>query len=468
MKPAILSTLPLLVACEQEFDVHAFEAEIEITPEVTDLGAVPVGSHTDFGIHAVHIDGEDVEIKSVDILDIEGSYFSFTGDLPTVPAGGTAEITLTYAPEEIGYHWAEVTVLSDSQDDQITVTVRGQAAEAAAAIYPPLLDFGPVATDTSATASFFLVNEGQATLTLEDVTTNPAAFALVTALPLTVATGAELEVELSFSALDEEPITGTAAVTLDAADLRLEPVVLAANDCEHGDASLYDADGDGYGICGTDCDDEEETTHPGAEEWYDGVDQDCDGIIDEGTEGYDDDLDGYTELEGDCNDGDPSVYPGATEDYSNGIDDDCDGGVDSSFADFDGDGYAVEGGDCDDTNPNANPGATEVLDAVDNDCDGITDEGTADYDDDGDGYTESAGDCDDADASIYPGATELADWTDNDCDGQLDEGTSYADDDHDGYTEVGGDCDDGDATVNPSVLETIGDGIDNDCDGITE
>ncbi len=62
----------------------------------------------------------------------------------------------------------------------------------------------------------------------------------------------------------------------------------------------------------------------------------------------------------------------------------------------------------------------------------------------------------------------MADWTDNDCDGQLDEGTTYADDDHDGYTEVGGDCDDGNATVSPAVLEVVGDGVDNDCDGIVE
>jgi len=90
------------------------------------------------------------------------------------------------------------------------------------------------------------------------------------------------------------------------------------------------------------------------------------------------------------------------------------------------------------------------------------------YDDDGDGYTEAGGDCDDADSSSYPGASEAADWADNDCDGLVDEGTTNSDDDHDGYTEVGGDCDDGDATVNPSVLETTGDGIDNDCDGVIE
>jgi type IV pilus assembly protein PilY1 len=49
----------------------------------------------------------------------------------------------------------------------------------------------------------------------------------------------------------------------------------------------------------------------------------------------------------------------------------------------------------------------------------------------------------------------------------VDEGTDAYDDDGDGYTEDGGDCDDTDALVGPHVLETTGDGVDNDCDGVT-
>jgi hypothetical protein len=54
---------------------------------------------------------------------------------------------------------------------------------------------------------------------------------------------------------------------------------------------------------------------------------------------------------------------------------------------------------------------------------------------------------------------------DDDCDGTVDEGTNAYDDDGDGYTENGGDCDDTDPDIGPHRLETIGDGVDNDCDG---
>jgi len=44
-----------------------------------------------------------------------------------------------------------------------------------------------------------------------------------------------------------------------------------------------------------------------------------------------------------------------------------------------------------------------------------------DIDNDNDSYTENNGDCDDADGSVYPGAEDLIDGIDNNCDGVIDE-----------------------------------------------
>ncbi len=43
--------------------------------------------------------------------------------------------------------------------------------------------------------------------------------------------------------------------------------------------------------------------------------------------------------------------------------------------DMDYDGYFSDGLDCDDLNPNVHPGGTELPDGVDNNCNGIADEG---------------------------------------------------------------------------------------------
>ena len=187
-----------------------------------------------------------------------------------------------------------------------------------------------------------------------------------------------------------------------------------------------DRDGDGWSSAMGDCDDADGGIFPGAEELPDGVDGDCDGLVDEGTAAYDDDGDGFSE-----------------------------------------DGTGGGPGDCDDADGGIFPGAEEQLDDVDQDCDGLVDEGTEAFDDDGDGYTELGGDCDDGDPAISPGVLESVDGTDEDCDALIDEGTEAYDDDGDGYTELDGDCDDGSPDSGPEADEVI-DGADNDCDGLSD
>mgnify|MGYP002639610246 CR=1 FL=1 len=249
-------------------------------------------------------------------------------------------------------------------------------------------------------------------------------------------------------------------------------------------SSSQDQDHDGFGVLQGDCDDHDDTIHPAAPEQCNGVDDDCDGAVDEDAAGGDwfypdadgdgyglsafpdqhcaDAVPGWTRERGDCDEGDASIHPGADE-RCNGIDDDCDGRVDENavdvatwYADDDDDswgdsartwpacvapeGWVDQGGDCDDGDPGVNPDAEETcLTSVDDDCDGDANEVDASaclefYEDaDGDGYggeglclceaedpytLESSDDCDDGDAAVYPGADELDDLVDQDCDGQ--------------------------------------------------
>jgi MYXO-CTERM domain-containing protein len=139
-----------------------------------------------------------------------------------------------------------------------------------------------------------------------------------------------------------------------------------------------DDDGDGYGDdpneVNFDCDDTSASVYPRAAEVYDGIDNDCDFLIDEGTIGFDDDGDTFSEVEGDCNDLDDNSYPGAPE-MPDHADNNCNGIVDegTDLFDDDGDGFAEVNNDCDDTNPAINPGALEFCDGIDNDCNGLTD-----------------------------------------------------------------------------------------------
>lgn len=89
------------------------------------------------------------------------------------------------------------------------------------------------------------------------------------------------------------------------------------------------------------------------------------------------DQDGLTLASGDCDDAAPGTYPGATDYCNDGIDQNCDG-VDSQGEDSDHDGFSLcetDQFDCDDQSASIFPGAEEQCDGVDNDCNGLLDDG---------------------------------------------------------------------------------------------
>ncbi len=88
--------------------------------------------------------------------------------------------------------------------------------------------------------------------------------------------------------------------------------------------TCLDTDGDGVDTCNGDCNDEDATVYPGADEACDGMDNNCDGQSDD----VDVDGDGVTVCGGDCNDADPTISPLADEVDGDGIDNDCDGIID--------------------------------------------------------------------------------------------------------------------------------------------
>ncbi|EPX57216.1 hypothetical protein D187_006970 [Cystobacter fuscus DSM 2262] len=331
-----------------------------------------------------------------------------------------------------------------------------------------------------------------------------------------------------------------------------------------------DADEDGYVskvTGGTDCNDDEAAVHPGQMELCNTRDDNCDGKLNEG----------FEKVGEQCGTG-PVCQTWACDPQGAMS---CQGVIPQWYRDQDGDGegdpqqglsqcshpagYVNNSFDCDDTRKERYRAAVELCNGVNDNCDGLIDEGfntgsscvgelgcggtvacatttqaeckvvTSTWYPDGDqdghgatgaatkvcgstapnGYVASSDDCDDTKNNVFTGASELCDTLDNNCNNQKDEGFDvgatcdagyactgtkqcssdgksslckpttpptqyYADTDLDqygennsviqtcgtpgaGYVTQGGDCNDGNRFTHPNAAEVC-DLEDNDCD----
>jgi hypothetical protein len=279
--------------------------------------------------------------------------------------------------------------------------------------------------------------------------------------------------------------------------------------------SCNDMDGDGYCIEDNDCDDNNPLRNPGGEEFCNGIDDDCNGLVDDGIAGMGENLGKPCfDWPGSicrgsfvCNpEGteiicipDSGIYPGQSGEYcENKVDDDCDGTIDGQFELIDGqqkpacipkDVWCVDGqtrpcGECKDGISSCTNGKwgdcvggrspdPEICNRLDDDCDGTVDNLFGK-----DSVEETKCVCYE---SGWP-KVEICNGLDDDCDGEIDNGASNCCQDGE-KRECGSDvgiCDFGlqtcsvgswgecEGEVTPMASDECCNARDDDCDGIID
>ncbi|MBN2797727.1 MAG: hypothetical protein JXX28_01150 [Deltaproteobacteria bacterium] len=242
-----------------------------------------------------------------------------------------------------------------------------------------------------------------------------------------------------------------------------EGAVLDGTDCDDARAAAHPGHQEVCDGLDNDCDGDTDLNAVDAQTWYADADQDGYGLFTAATRACAQPALTAAQV-GDCDDTAPAVHPFADE-ICNGVDDDCNGRVDEDpvdastwYRDLDHDGYAgalvtqeacalPAGGDwypsptdCDDVDRAVSPAGAERCNGYDDDCDGLIDEdgavgATLRYADaDADGFG-------DPDATLHTCALRP------------------------GVVDDDSDCDDRSAAVRPGRLDIPGNGLDDDCDG---
>lgn len=259
---------------------------------------------------------------------------------------------------------------------------------------------------------------------------------------------------------------------------------------------------DGWYLLPSDCDDSDAEIHPEIQESCDGIDNNCNGLIDDsdanvsGAQDFFIDVDGdgfghsdfiqsacvqpnrYVDNQLDCDDGDPMINPDAQE-ICDDLDNDCDSTVDGEdpsvdlstgvfwYLDFDSDGfgdplnvsqtcsrpmgYVADNTDCNDLESSISPQAEEICDSgVDNNCNTLSDDldPSLDLSSATQWYLDSDGDQDGDlnQSSLNCEAPSEYVPSNTDCD-DSDALLEGLDGDGDGFSSCDGDCDDGEASV---------------------
>lgn len=265
--------------------------DLLLSATALDLGAVPLGTTGQATLTLENAGGGTLEILSVSLVDGDDDVWRVArADTTELAAGQTADVVVTFTPEEEELEEGQLQVRSSDEDEpQLYVDLTGLGTASTADADGD--GHSPADGDCDdGDASAFPGNDEACDGVDNDCSGSPGAD--------------EADLDYDGWRLCEDDCDDTDASVYPGAR---EVCDDKDSDCDGDESDREDQDGDGVTVCDGDCDDDEDDSWPGNPEVCDGFDNDCSGEADD----LDEDGDGHSPCgsAGDCDDSDPDAYP---------------------------------------------------------------------------------------------------------------------------------------------------------------
>jgi hypothetical protein len=190
-------------------------------PSSMNLGSVAIGSSQAQGLTISNSGGASVTISGA---TVSGSGFSVSGlTFPyTLPAGGSATLSVTFTPSTTGTDNATLSISSNASNSPVAVSLTGTTPTAGYLSAPASLSLGSVAVGSSRTQALALSNSGGSSLTISGATVSGTGFSVSgLTFPYTLAAGGSASLSVIFT----PSTTGTDSATLSLSSNASDPTV---------------------------------------------------------------------------------------------------------------------------------------------------------------------------------------------------------------------------------------------------
>lgn len=227
---------------------------LTVAPSSLSFGSVPVGKTQTATVTLQNPSLQSVTLSGVQSAD-DAFKVSADSASTTIPAGGSANFPVTFAPTEAKNYSSQIVVLSGSEQTTLPVSGVGEqvsgpppaATSPALQVSATTLQFGNVPINGDAQQSLTLTSSGSAPLQINTLNTSGTGFSAQTpSLPLTLQPGQTLTLPVTFVPKASGAASGQLVIASNAAESPSVTVSLVGN----GESSAPPSPGDGTAVLG--------------------------------------------------------------------------------------------------------------------------------------------------------------------------------------------------------------------------